>query len=443
MISTWRKRRAGRRATKEQQRGENGDMELITIPNHFRCPISLDFMKDPVTLSTGITYDRDSIEKWIEDGNHTCPVTNQVFRSLEPIPNHTIRKMIQDWCVDNQSYGIERIPTPRIPVSSTEVSEILSKITMASKREDQVWCQELVAKIKALVKESERDKRCIVGSKASSVISAAFETFSIAPSFDKNVAVLEEILSALTLLSPIDEEAKCYLGSAASLHCMVWFLKDGDLSARISAALALNEAVSSNERVIDALAEIEGALEALVKLIKEPICPTATKASLMVIYHMVNSSIPNETIIERFVDMGLVSLLLEIVVDTEIRICEEALGVLDGLCSSDKGREKAFNNALSMPVLVKKVLRVSDLATEFSVSIIWKLCKYEKKEEGGGVLIEALQVGAFQKLLLLIQVGCAEKTKEKATELLKWLNLHRDRLECIDSMDFKDLKRPF
>ncbi|KAK7843872.1 u-box domain-containing protein 21 [Quercus suber] len=114
------------------------------------------------------------------------------------------------------------------------------------------------------------------------------------------------------------------------------------------------------------------------------------------------------------------------------------IGVLDGLCSSDKGREKAFNNALSMPVL-----RVSDLATEFSVSIIWKLCKNEKKEEGGGVLIEALQVGAFQKLLLLIQVGCAEKTKEKATELLKWLNLHRDRLECIDSMDFKELKRPF
>ncbi|KAK7843871.1 u-box domain-containing protein 21 [Quercus suber] len=255
MISTWRKRRAGRRAAKEQQRGENGDMELITIPNHFRCPISLDFMKDPVTLSTGITYDRDSIEKWIEAGNHTCPVTNQVFRSLEPIPNHTIRKMIQDWCVENQSYGIERIPTPRIPVSSIEVSEILSKITMANQ---------------ALVKESERDKRCIVSSKAGSVISAAFETFSIAPSFDKNVAVLEEILSALTLLSPIDEEAKCYLGSAASLHCMVWFLKGGDLSARRSAALALNEAVSSNERVRDALAEIEGALEALVKLLKSP-----------------------------------------------------------------------------------------------------------------------------------------------------------------------------
>jgi|UniRef100_A0A2N9GJJ5 hypothetical protein len=447
MISSWRRRKASHRASKDQQRGENGDMEMeLMIPNHFRCPISLDFMKDPVTLSTGITYDRESIEKWIESGNHTCPVTNQVFRSLEPIPNHTIRKMIQDWCVDNQSYGIERIPTPRIPVSSLEVSEILSKITTASKREDQIECLQLVAKIKALGKGSERDKRCIEANKAGSVLSAAFETFSR----DKNnVAVLEEILSALTLLSPLDEEAKSYLGSNTSLHCMVCFLNGGDLSRKRFAVLALKEAVSyddqhDDQHRIEALAKIDGGLEALVKLIKEPICPTATKASLMVIYHMVkNSSFPNETIIERFVELGLVSLLLEILVDTEKSICERALGVLDGICSSDEGREKAYNNALSMPVLVKKILRVSDLATEFSVSILWKLCKNEKAEEGGALLVEALQVGAFQKLLLLIQVGCAEKTKEKATDLLKLLNLHRDRLECIESMDFKDLKRPF
>lgn len=440
MISSWRRRRAGRRASKEQRRGEIGDVE-ITIPSHFRCPISLDLMKDPVTLSTGITYDRVSIETWIEAGNQSCPITNQVLRSLEPIPNHAIRKVIQDWCVDNQSYGIERIPTPRIPVSSVEVSEILSKITMASKREDQAGCLELVSKLKTSAKESERNKRCIVANMTGSALSAAFETFAKA-SFERNVSVLEEILSALALLLPLDDEAKAFLGSAASLHCMVWFLKGGDLSGRRNAVLALKEALSLDEQRVDALSEIEGALEALVKLIKEPICPTATKASLMLIYHMLNSSFPKDTIVERFLDMGLVSLLLEILVDTERSICEKALGVLDGICSSDKGKEKAYSHALTMPVLVKKLLRISDLATEFSVSILWKLCRNEKREEGG-VLVEALQVGAFQKLLLLLQVGCAERTKGKATELLKLLNLHRERLECIDSMDFKDLKRPF
>ncbi|GMJ03616.1 hypothetical protein like AT3G02840 [Hibiscus trionum] len=89
-----------------------------------------------------------------------------------------------------------------------------------------------------------------------------------------------------------------------------------------------------------------------------------------------------------------------------------------------------------MPVLVKKILRISELATEYSVSAIWKLSKYEER-----VLMEALQVGAFQKLLLLIQVGCSDETKEKATELLKLLNPYRPGLECIDSLDFKDIKR--
>ncbi|CAI8598884.1 unnamed protein product [Vicia faba] len=37
----------------------------ITIPHLFRCPISLDLLEDPVTLTTGQTYDRSSIEKWI------------------------------------------------------------------------------------------------------------------------------------------------------------------------------------------------------------------------------------------------------------------------------------------------------------------------------------------------------------------------------------------
>ncbi|KAE9621730.1 putative aminoacyltransferase, E1 ubiquitin-activating enzyme [Lupinus albus] len=37
----------------------------IDVSPFFLCPISLEIMKDPVTISTGITYDRESIEKWL------------------------------------------------------------------------------------------------------------------------------------------------------------------------------------------------------------------------------------------------------------------------------------------------------------------------------------------------------------------------------------------
>ena len=442
MILSWRKKRAARRAAKKQNLEVTSNMEL-TIPSHFRCPISLELMKDPVTLSTGITYDRDSIEKWIEAGNSICPVTNQVLRSFEPVPNHALRMMIQDWCVEKRSYGIERIPTPRIPISSYEVSEILSGIQTAKDQQDAERCREMVLKIKELAKDSERNKRCISANGTGGVLAAAFKTFSKVP-FEQNVELLEEILSALITISPLDGEAKSYLGSDSSLHCMVWFLKNGNLSGRRNSVLALIEIVSSDQQKIDELLEIGGAIEALVKLMKEPISPSTTKASLLLMYHIVSNppSSANSKVIARLTEMELVKILFEMLVDCEKSICEKALGVLDEVCSYDEGMEKAYGNALTVPVLVKKLLRISDLATQFSVSILWKLCKNDKSE-GGDVLVEALQLGAFQKLLLLLQVGSTDGTKEKTTELMKLMNVYRDRAECTDSLDFKNLKRSY
>ncbi|KAE8710126.1 hypothetical protein F3Y22_tig00110327pilonHSYRG00054 [Hibiscus syriacus] len=317
MISSWRKRIAAKRAGKEQQRNGNGEMELM-IPRDFRCPISLDLKNDPVTLSSGITYDRESIEK--------------------------------------------------------------SRKTMF----------------------------------------------------------------------PLDGEAKGYLRSVSAMHCLIWFLSSGDLSRRRNSVLALKELVSSMEdqrKTLSLLSEIEGSIEPLFKLIKNPICSTSTKASLTIIYHMITSSSTSSSTrqkqVTKLVNLGIVPLLLETLVDAERTMCEKALGVLDGIVNNEQGREMARDNALTMPVLVKKILRVSNSATEFSVSILHKLCKTEKREDGG-VLVEALQVGAFQKLLLLMQLGCVEKTKERVSELLKMLNLHRNKVECVDPMDnFRDLKRPF
>ena len=74
------------------------------------------------------------------------------------------------------------------------------------------------------------------------------------------------------------------------------------------------------------------------------------------------------------------------------------------------------------------------MAIEFAVCILWKLCKNVKREEDDddSVLVEGLQAGAFQKLLVLLQVGSDEIVKEKATELSKLLNPYREKLGCVD-----------
>ncbi|GFY91253.1 CYS, MET, PRO, and GLY protein 2 [Actinidia rufa] len=49
----------------------------ISVPTFFKCPISLDVMKSPVSLCTGVTYDRSSIQRWLDSGHNTCPATMQ------------------------------------------------------------------------------------------------------------------------------------------------------------------------------------------------------------------------------------------------------------------------------------------------------------------------------------------------------------------------------
>lgn len=448
MILSLRRRRASRRANNKnnsQILESDSEMEIV-IPNHFRCPISLDLMKDPVTLLTGITYDRESIEKWIEAGNQTCPVTNQVLNSFDQIPNHSIRRMIQDWCVQNRSHGIERIPTPRIPVAPFEVSAICEKIAFATRRGDRKRCQELVAKIKAWAKESERNKRCIVNSGAGCVLSSSFESFARDAEENVNVGLLDQILSVLTwAFDPLGQEAQAQLGSDSSLRCLVSFLGGNDLSARQNAVSVLKALLSSDRKHVASIAEIEGALEGLVRIIREPVSPRATKAALATIFHMVSFSYSpnymNNKIRSRFLELGLVGLLLENILDGEKSLCERALRVLDVICDCKEGMEKAYENALTTPLLVKKMLRISGMATEILISILWKLCKSTEEES---VCVEALQVGAFQKLLVLLQMGCSERTKGRVTDLLKLFNSHRRGLGCVDSSaEFKYLNRPY
>lgn len=438
MVLGWGKRRKN-----NNRKGGKPNVEVV-VPNHFRCPISLDLMKDPVTLCTGITYDRESVERWFDEGNYTCPVTNQVVRNFDMIPNHSLRMMIQDWCVENKKHGVERIPTPRTPISPIEVSELLFQVKASSMGLDQYGCLELVQKMKRWGGESERNKKIIVENGATSALASAFDAFAN-DSVERNVVVLEEILSALNWMFPLQLEAQKSLGSKASLSCMVWFLKHQDLEGKEKSIVALKELLSfgDEKHVVEGLSEIEGVNELLMEFINKRISPTITKASLRVVWYLVSSpSSSSEKMKLAFVELGLVSSILDILIDSDKSMCEKALAILDSLCSCERGRERACGNDLTIPLLVKKILRVSPLTTDYSVSSIWKLCKFGEKDEGRRALIEALQVGAFQKLLLVLQVGCGDETKEKATELLKMLNPYRADLECIDS-EFKNLKRSY
>ncbi|XP_047311309.1 U-box domain-containing protein 21-like [Impatiens glandulifera] len=440
IILSWRRlRKSGKHAAaaaKIETIEPEPEMEL-SIPPHFRCPISLDLIKDPVTVSTGITYDRESIEKWTESGNRTCPVTKQQLRNLDQIPNHAIRKMIQSWCVENRALGVERIPTPRIPITRSDVSDLCSKISSSTVRGGHKKCGELVEKSRRWVKESERNRKCLAEGGAGDVLATAFEFFASISS-NEYEDLLAIILSTLPSFFPLTEESKSKLSSDQSIRCMSWFLTREDLSSRQNSVLLLKELISSNPRNVNKLLlPIKGIEQSLSNIVKLQFCPKATKASLTLIYHIIWSS-GDDKISTWFANAGFVSSLLELIVDSERSVCEKAIAVLDKICGTKDGKEMVLDHALTMPVMVKKLLRVSATVSELSVSVIWKLCKDDDRW-----CVEAIKLGCFQKLLVVLQVGCGGKTKEKATELLKMMNQYRGKLECFDSsMNYDNLKKP-
>ncbi|KAG6524725.1 hypothetical protein ZIOFF_014663 [Zingiber officinale] len=78
-------------------------------------------------------------------------------------------------------------------------------------------------------------------------------------------------------------------------------------------------------------------------------------------------------------------LLLKILVDANRSTAEKALGVLDNTLGYNHGREAVL-------VLVKKMLRVSEMAMQFTVLVLWKLYKNKKQGER---ITKAIKVRAF------------------------------------------------
>ncbi|GAQ78929.1 hypothetical protein KFL_000210150 [Klebsormidium nitens] len=83
-------------------------------PDEFRCPVSLDLMADPVILDSGHTFERAYIQKWLDDGHRTCPISRKPLMTLKLIPNQTLKGMIITWCEKNH------VPLPTLPVLRME-----------------------------------------------------------------------------------------------------------------------------------------------------------------------------------------------------------------------------------------------------------------------------------------------------------------------------------
>ncbi|KZV48975.1 hypothetical protein F511_09571 [Dorcoceras hygrometricum] len=391
-------------------------MADIEIPPYFLCPITLEMMKDPVTVSTGMTFDRCSIEKWMfTHNNNTCPITKQILSDSELTPNITLRRLMQSWCTLHSSNGFQRLPTPRSPVSKSEVLKLLKD---AAHPQLQMNC---LRRLKSIASENQTNKKCMeaVGTAdflASLIVNRTLEALRAdhSDSEDKSESksICEEALSILHSLH-LSESWLESVTSQELVESLTDMMQFGSYESRayaISLLESILEVAGSGRIIINLSSEI---FVQCAQILNDEFSKKATKSTLEL---MINVCPWGRNRIKA-VEAGMVPLLVDLLLDSsDKRASEMMLVVLDILCQCAEGRAELLDHSAGIAIVSKKILRISQVASEQAVKILHSISKFSATP---GVLQEMLQIGVVAKLCLVLQVDCGSKIKERTREMLR------------------------
>ncbi|RCV14800.1 hypothetical protein SETIT_3G007400v2 [Setaria italica] len=391
-------------------------MEEVEVPCYFLCPISLQMMRDPVTLPSGITYDRDGIERWLLTAG-TCPLTKQpVPADCEPTPNHTLRRLIQSWSALHAADGVERVPTPKPPTDRARVSALVSRIG-ATATSRSTATQEILAALRELrdvAAESERSRKLVAAVPgAVDVLAAVFVASAATKS--QSVAVCDD---ALEIISSLQLSEQClarviFEANEALVDALVSVLQRSNTASRARAALLLQNvtAAMSPSRLVSLSEQV---FREVVQLIRDKVSKAATKAALHV---LVGATLWGRNRVKA-VDAGAVVVLVDMLLDApERRACELALGALDRLCGCAEGRAELVAHGAGVAAVGGKAVRVSDVATDKAVRVLRSVARHAAK---AAVVQEMAQTGVVGTLCAVaLSEHYGERTRERAQEILR------------------------
>jgi hypothetical protein len=383
-------------------------MDEIEVPQYFICPISLQIMKDPVTAITGITYDRESLEQWLfTSKNTTCPVTKQPLpKDSDLTPNHTLRRLIQAWCTQNASHGIDRIPTPKPPLDKFQVQKLIKHL----------WQPEIqlktIRKLEILAAENERNRKYMV----EAGVPKAMLIFIVTCFKQGQIDGLEEAFGVLNFIKIPSAETKQFLvENVHIIESLTWVLfceMKNHVTVKSHTMLVLKTIIeATNSSVLERLKP--EFFNGIVRVLRSGITQQGIKAAL----HVLLEACPWGRNKILMVEAGTVFELIELELGfPENSTTELILGILFHLCSCPDGRAQFISHRGSIAVVSTRILRVSATADDRAVLILSMISKFSGTYM---VLQEMLKVGAVSKLCSLLQVDCAKYLKDKAREILR------------------------
>ncbi|GAB4848274.1 hypothetical protein Ancab_002940 [Ancistrocladus abbreviatus] len=329
----------------------------MSVPSFFRCPISLDVMKSPVSLCTGITYDRCSIQRWLDGGNNTCPATMQVLPSKDFVPNHTLHRLIQIW-----SNSVQTRPESHLRFNSLTNSQVLHLIDQipntAANPEAQFEC---FLKILCFASESAENRKFLAQNDR--FILMLIQKMAFVKTNFESVDVVVKILQLIVESHDNKTKLRTVFLSNNILHAMAQVLKRGRPDSRIAIAIIIETIASDRESKI-MVVESEDLLSQLIRGL-DPDSDAESAPSSVVspdafFSCLIALSTPkrNKT---KIVRAGLVKQLGRLLAAPGVNYnAELAFKLLEMVAGCSDGRMAISEDSNCVPKVVQKLLKGSE-----------------------------------------------------------------------------------
>ncbi|KAJ0973335.1 hypothetical protein J5N97_021294 [Dioscorea zingiberensis] len=371
----------------------------LNVPSLFRCPISLEVMRSPVSLCTGVTYDRASIQQWLDSGNTTCPATMLPLPSTDLVPNLTLRRLISHW-----------------PDSSMDGASRAIDLRSASRLQD------LIAFF------SDPDRNEFHKNSLASAPSFGPALVSLLGS-DNNEAAIKVLALVLTADYIEIRSKRMVIQSLSadlnrSLSAFLETLKSSELEARIGAGTVLEAILSSDLCGGDSksqMAENSYLLRELIRLIAPSeggsMDGRSTKAGLASLSSL--SSVKRARL--RMVEQGLVPALARALnegpstvpapaAEKALKLMEAASGCAEGRAAMCEGKAEA------VAAVTRRMMKAGKEGAAAAIAVLWTLCHLHGERRA---MEAAAANGVVTKILVLMQGDCSGVVKRMAGDLLR------------------------
>ncbi|TXG47223.1 hypothetical protein EZV62_026517 [Acer yangbiense] len=322
------------------------------FPDDFKCPISLEIMSDPVILSSGHTFDRESIQRWLDAGHRSCPITKLPLPDHPSlIPNHALRSLISN-------FAPVRSPPPNGTTVDLSPQAMISVLTSKSSSPR--------SKLYSLTQLNRLSKNDL-GLRKRITESGAVSAVLNCVRFDGagGVSGLQEKALSLLLNLSLDDDNKIGLVAEGAIGRVVNALRVGSSDCRALAATIITSlaVMEVNKATIG---DYPSAIQALVSLLQAGKLIREKKEATTALYAL--TLFPDNR--KRVINCGAVPILIQIV-DLGI---ERAVEVLSVLARCKEGREEIMRVDGCVKTFVRMLKNGSPRAVQCSLFTLNSLC---------------------------------------------------------------------